>query len=80
MSAPSWSWLIPVVLFVALHTGTLIWFLSSTRTTLQYLAEQVRELKSEIGSVRTADARLGVLTARIEDLVRRVTSLESGVE
>lgn len=70
------TWTVPVVLFIALHAGTLLWFLSSTSTSLKYLADQVGELKTELLNLRKADARMGVLESRLTEMTRRVELLE----
>jgi len=72
----SWTWIVPVALFIALHTGTLLWFLASSSTHLRHLAEQVGELKIELINLRKADARVGVLEALIAELTRRIELVE----
>lgn len=67
---------VPIALFLLAHTGTLIWFLASTSTSLQYLARQVEVLGAQVTTIHDADARLGVLSSRLEDLSRRIENLE----
>ena len=72
-----WLSFIPVGLFLLLHTGTLIWFLASTNTTLHFLAEQVGEIKRELSLLRAAEAQAAVAASRLDELAGRVESLES---
>ncbi len=71
------NWIVPVALFLAAHTGTLIWFLASTNTSLRFLGQQVGELKGELAKLRENDARVGVLENQVLELSRRLSDLEA---
>lgn len=66
-----------LLIFLAGHLGTAIWFASSLNTKMGFIFEKIRDIDERISKLLDLQERVAICEAAVDEARRRLEDLES---
>jgi membrane protein implicated in regulation of membrane protease activity len=76
--APDWKWIVPLVLFFLVQSGSFLWWAASLTTTVKHQVSKTDRMEQAIERLSDVNTRIGHVEVGQEDHEARLRKLEGG--